>query len=113
MSHSSKKNCIGHAIVGFKKILFHKCRNVSRNLQQKLFFLVKENRKKYPRIRTLVSPLLSLSDSLYKILVLPISQHHTLFYKKNITFFSVYLKFYIEIHHSFIQLTYKIKIPTI
>ena len=84
-------------------------------LQRKIetFFLVRENRKKYPRIRTLVSPLLSLSDSLYKILVLPISQHHTLFYKKNITFFSVYLKFYIEIHHSFIQLTYKIKIPTI
>ena len=44
-------------------------------LQRKIetFFLVRENRKKYPRVRTLVSPLLSLSESLYKILVLPIS----------------------------------------
>ena len=44
----------------------------------------------------------SFVRALYKILVLPLSQHQTLFYKKYF-FFSVYLKFYIEIHHSFIH----------
>ena len=60
-----------------------------KNPPTKTFFLLKENRKKYPRIRTLVSPLLSLSESLYKILVLPISQHHTLLYKKYYFLFCV------------------------
>ena len=76
-------------------------------LQRKIetFFLVRENRKKYPRVRTLVSPLLSLSESLYKILVLPISQHHTLFYQKYYFLFCVLEILYrnTSFIHSFIQ----------